>query len=97
MSGANWFQVLRYILMPLSKKALLTMWLIGFIFSLRETTITILVYPPGYETLPVYTLTQMANGDPKIIAALSLLMIAMILLPLLFIAILKKVQHDRTS
>jgi iron(III) transport system permease protein len=56
-----------------------------------------LVYPPGYETLPVYTLTQMANGDPKIIAALSLLMIAMILLPLLFIAILKKVQHARTS
>jgi iron(III) transport system permease protein len=97
MAGANWFQVLRYILMPLSKKALLTMWLIGFIFSLRETTITMLVYPPGYETLPVYTLTQMANGDPKIIAALSLLMIAMILLPLLFIAILKKVQHDRTS
>jgi len=97
MAGANWFQVLRYILMPLSKKALLSMWLIGLIFSLRETTITMLVYPPGYETLPVYTLTQMANGDPKIIAGLSLLMIAMTLLPLLFIGIIKKVKHDRTS
>jgi len=97
MAGANWFQILRYILMPLSKKALLTMWLIGLIFSLRETTITMLVYPPGYETLPVYTLTQMANGDPKIIAGLSLLMIAMTLLPLLLIGIIKKVKYDRTS
>jgi iron(III) transport system permease protein len=96
MAGANWFQILRYILMPLSKKAILTMWLIGFIFSLRETTITMLVYPPGYETLPVYTLTQMANGDPKIIAGLSLLMIAMTLLPLLLLGIIRKVIHDRT-
>ena len=97
MAGANWFQVLRYILMPLSKKALLTMWLIGLVFSLRETTITMLVYPPGYETLPVYTLTQMANGDPRIIAALSLFMISMTLLPLLLIGIIKKVQHDRIT
>ncbi len=97
MAGANWFQSLRYILIPLSKKALLTMWIIGLVFSLRETTITMLVYPPGYETLPVYTLTQMANGDPKIIAALSLFMIGMTLLPLLIIGIIKKVKHDPIS
>lgn len=95
MAGANWFQSLRYILIPLSKKALLTMWLIGLVFSLRETTITMLVYPPGYETLPVYTLTQMANGDPQIIAALSLFMIAMTLLPLLLMGIIKKVKYDQ--
>jgi iron(III) transport system permease protein len=94
MSGANWFQIFRYILLPLSTKTLLTLWLIGLLFSLRETTITMLVYPPGYETLPVYTLTQMANGDPKIIAGLSLFMIAMILLPLLLLGMIKKVRHD---
>jgi len=69
--------------------------MIGLIFSLRETTITMLVYPPGYETLPVYTMTQMANGDPKLIAALCLFMIAMVLLPL-GIAGVWRVRYDRT-
>ncbi len=36
MVGANWFQILRYILMPLSKKALLTMWLIGLSFPFAK-------------------------------------------------------------
>ena len=82
IAGANGWQLFRFILIPLSKKALFVAWMIGLIFSLRETTITMLVYPPGYETLPVYTMTQMANGDPKLIAALCLFMIAMVLLPL---------------
>ena len=82
IAGANGWQVFRLILIPLSKKALIVAWMIGLIFSLRETTITMLVYPPGLETLPVYTMTQMANGDPKIIAALCLFMIMMVLLPL---------------
>ncbi len=94
MAGANGFQILRFILLPLSKNAMLVAWLIGFIFSLRETTITMLVYPPGYETLPVYTLTQMANGEPKSIAALSVIMILMTLLPLLVLGRFTKVLHD---
>ncbi len=82
MAGATPFQTLRYILFPLSKRVLFIAWMIGFVFILRETTMTMLLYPPGYETLPVYTLTQMANGDPKTVAVLTLLMILVAVLPL---------------
>ncbi len=93
IAGGNGWQIFRLILMPLSKKALIVAWMIGLIFSLRETTITMLVYPPGLETLPVYTMTQMANGDPKIIATLCLFMIMMVLLPLGIFGVWK-VRYD---
>jgi len=93
IAGANGWQVFRYILVPLSRKVLFVAWMIGLLFSLRETTITMLVYPPGLETLPVYTMTQMANGDPKFIAALCLFMTAMVLLPIGVWGAVRKVRH----
>ena len=81
--GASWWQVLGMILVPLSRESLVGIWLIGFIFSLRETTITMLVYPAGSDTLPLYILTQMANGDPAVVASLCLMMVGAILLPLI--------------
>ena len=82
LTGATWSQIIWNITLPLSRKSLVLMWLIGFIFSLRETTMTMLVYPASNDTLPIYIFTQMANGDPKIIAALCLIMVGVVLLPL---------------
>ena len=81
MSGANWFDVLRYILLPQSKKTLMAVFAVSFIFTFRESTITMLVYPPGYETLPVYIVTQMANGKPEMIASLCAVMVLSIVVP----------------
>lgn len=86
ISGANWFEILRFILLPASKKILISIFIVGFVFSLRENTITMLVYPPGYETLPIYIVTQMANGKEEIVAALSVIMILVSLLPFLLFA-----------
>jgi len=82
LSGASWGQIIGMILIPLSYKSLVVMWLIGFIFALRETTITMLVYPAGSDTLPLYIFTQMANGEPAVVASLCLLMVGVILVPL---------------
>ncbi|BAF71916.1 ABC transporter permease [Sulfurovum sp. NBC37-1] len=81
ISGANWFAVLRYILLPQSKKTLIAVFAVSFIFCFRESTITMLVYPPGYETLPVYIVTQMANGKPETIASLSAIIVLSIVVP----------------
>jgi iron(III) transport system permease protein len=54
---------------------------VGYIFSLRDTGITLLVYPAGHETLPVRIFTLMANGSPELIAALCILLITATLLP----------------
>jgi len=80
--GASPAVVLWKIVRPLSHGTLGVMWLMGFIFTLRESTLTLLVYPAGEETLPLYILTQMANGKPALIAALSLIMVGVVLLPL---------------
>jgi len=73
--GANWRQRGIFILLPLLKETVVIAWLVAFIFALREDTLSMLLYPAGWETLPIYTATQMANGNPHIIAGLALIMI----------------------
>ena len=81
LSGASWLHTLRYILIPQSKNILVAVFIVSFIFSFRESTLTMLLYPAGHETLSVYIITQMANGRPEIIAALSLIMVLSIVVP----------------
>jgi iron(III) transport system permease protein len=82
LSGAGWFTTLRRIVAPLASRGLLAAWLISYIFSLRDVAISIVVYPPGYDTLPVRILTLMANGAPSLIAALCIILIAITIVPL---------------
>ena len=81
VAGAGWFRRMTFIVAPLARRGLLTCWLVGYIFSLRDTGITMLVYPAGHETLPIRIFTLMANGPPKLIAALCMIMITATLLP----------------
>jgi iron(III) transport system permease protein len=81
VSGAGWLRRMLWITVPLARRGLLAGWLVGYIFSLRDTGITMLVYPAGYETLPVRIFTLMANGSPQLVAALCLIMIGAALLP----------------
>jgi len=81
IAGAGWFRRMGLIVAPLARRGLLACWLVGYIFSLRDTGITMLVYPPGRETLPVRIFTLMANGRPPLIAALCVIMITATLLP----------------
>lgn len=80
--GARWLRRLGLIVAPLARRGLATAWLVAYIFCLRDVGITMMVYPPGHDTLPVRLFTLMANGAPDLIAALCVLMIAATLLPL---------------
>ncbi len=82
ITGAGWFRRMVYIVMPMARRGLLGGWMVGYIFSLRDTGITMLVYPAGHETLPVRIFTLMANGSAELIAALCMIMIAATLLPI---------------
>ena len=83
VSGAGWFRRLLRITAPLSRPGLLAAWLVAYIFCLRDTGITLLVYPPGHDTLPVRIFTLMANSPEGLIAALCVLMMAATFLPLI--------------
>ena len=82
VAGAGWFRRLFLIIVPLAKRGLVGAWLVGFIFCVRDTGITMIVNPPGHDTLPVRIFTLMANGAPGLIAALCVIMVCISLLPL---------------
>jgi iron(III) transport system permease protein len=90
LCGARWFTPLRHIVAPLAKRGLIGAWIIAYIFCLRDLGITLVVYPPGFDTLPVRILTLMANGAPSLISALCVILIAVTLLPLFVGALWQK-------
>lgn len=79
--GAGWLRRTAGIIAPLARRGLAAGWLVGYIFCLRDMGISMLVYPPGHDTLPVRIFTLMANGSQSLIAALCVLMLAATLLP----------------
>jgi len=81
VSGSSWLNTIRRIVLPLASRGLMASWAVGYVFCMRDMGITTLVYPPGYETLPVRIFTQMANGNPALIAALCIIMIVAVLAP----------------
>lgn len=82
MAGAGWFRRMSLILAPLAKRGIIASWLVSYIFCLKDTGISMIVYPPGHDTFPVRTFTLMANSPANFIAALCVIMIAVTLLPM---------------
>ncbi|MEO8007327.1 MAG: iron ABC transporter permease [Betaproteobacteria bacterium] len=82
MSGAPWFARILHVVVPAALPGVIAAWLIGFIFCLRDLGASMLVYPPGQDTLPVRIYTLMANGAPNLIAALCVIMVSVTLISL---------------
>ncbi len=80
--GAGWLRRVTLIVLPLAQRGLLGAWLVGYIFCLRDTGISMMVYPPGRDTFPVRIFTLMANGSSDFIAALCVIMVVATLVPL---------------
>ena len=90
LQGAGWYRRIFKILVPLVKRGMIATWLICFIFCLRDIGITMMVYPPAHDTLPVRTFTLMANSPDSVISALCVIMIMITLLPLCGLGLVKK-------
>ncbi len=80
-AGAGWLRRTALITAPLASRGILAGWLAAFIFCLRDLGITMMVYPAGHDTLPVRIFTLMANGDPRLVSALCVILLAAVLLP----------------
>lgn len=86
LTGARWPRCMTRIVAPLAAPGLAAAWLASFLLCLRDLGISMIVYPPGADTLPVRTFTLMANGAPPLVAALCVMMIAAALGPLVVLA-----------
>ena len=80
--GAGWLRRTAFIVIPLAKKGLMAGWLVAYIFCLRDTGISMMVYPPGSDPLTVRSFTLMANNPIELISALCVIMILAVLVPL---------------
>lgn len=80
--GATYLQRLARIQLPALKRFTAGAWLLVFVFCLRDIETTALLYPPGGEPLTVRLFTLEANGPPAVIAALSVVLAMITVLPL---------------
>ena len=88
MIGAPWLARVWYVVIPAALPGVAAAWAIAFVFCLRDLGASMLVYPPGQDTLPVRIFTLMAKGAPSLVSALCVLLVACTLAPLAVLGLL---------
>ncbi|MGH2472244.1 MAG: ABC transporter permease [Candidatus Limnocylindria bacterium] len=79
-AGARWWPTFRRILLPLLRPALVGAWIYVFIISLRELGSSVLLYSSQSVVLAVRIFDLRDSGNYTTIAALSIVMILMLVL-----------------
>ncbi len=90
LAKAGFVKRLAKIILPLSKQGIIAAWIIGFIFSLRELGTTLLVSPPGFQTLPHRIETLMHYGSIEMVSSLSIILLLIIFIPVIALMLAKK-------
>ena len=79
LSTPSWRRVMQCIVIPLLRHSLMTGFFIVFILSFGELGTTLLVIPPGMETIPIKIYNLMHYGAEQMVAALCLILVAIVL------------------
>lgn len=79
VSGANWLQSFRDIVIPLITPGLFAGWFLVFMPALRELTISSLLWSVGNETVGVMVFNLQESGNTTASAALAVLMMAVLI------------------
>jgi len=84
-SGASWGQVVRNIIAPLMMPALFAAWIYIFLVTVRELSVSLLLYSPGSEVISVVMWELWQNGAVGTLSAYALtISAAMALLAMIF-------------
>jgi 2-aminoethylphosphonate transport system permease protein len=81
--GARPFYLLRRVTLPLVAPYLIAAFSLSFALSMGELGATVMVYPPGWVTLPVGIFALTDRGEVFAGAALTMILVAVTLLVLL--------------
>lgn len=79
ISGATWFQTFRDIVLPLIAPGLFASWFLVFMPTLRELTISILLWSTKRETIGVMVFNLQESGNTVASAALAIIMMMVLL------------------
>jgi len=83
LQGIKPFSQVKNIILPLILPSILASFVIGFVFSIEELGMTIMLYPPGSEILPIKVFTLMANAPKELTASMTLIVFSITLFTLL--------------
>ncbi|WP_209125283.1 iron ABC transporter permease [Alkalihalobacillus sp. BA299] len=75
ISGASWLRNLKDIVLPLISPGIFAGWFLIFMPTLRELTISILLWSAGNETIAIAVFNLQESGDMTSASALSMIMI----------------------
>ena len=84
--GRSGWRALREVTLPLIRPGMAAGWILVFISSMKELAATLLLRPPGFDTLPVRIWIATTEADYTGAAAVSLVLIATTSVPLFLIA-----------
>ncbi len=90
LTKAGFFKRISEIEFPLAKQGVLAGFVVGFVLCLRELGATLLISPPGIQTLPCRIETLMHYGNAEMVSSLSIILILMILIPVVVLLLTKK-------
>jgi len=79
VSGADWLQTMRYVVVPLLAPAIVAAWLMLFVIFIRELGATILLYAQGTETISV-ALVVLSERSFGYVAALAVIQLMLLLI-----------------
>ena len=80
MSGATWLQTIRDIVFPMIRTGLIASWMLVFMPSLRELTISILLWSSGNETIGVSVFNLSEGGQTQYASAMGVVLIVIVFL-----------------
>lgn len=78
LSGAGFFSVLATIVIPLVRRHLLSAAFLVFVLAFGELGVTLLISPPGVETIPIKIYNLMHYGAEDMVAAMCVILISII-------------------
>lgn len=79
MAGASTLKVIGKIVLPLLTQYMFAVFFIVFVLSFTELGTTLLIIPPGRETIPIKIYNLMHYGADQLVAALCLILVGIIL------------------
>jgi iron(III) transport system permease protein len=88
--AASHGRVLLRVLAPLLRPTLFAVWVLVFISAMKELDATLLLRPPGFDTLPVRVYIHTVEAEYSKAAALSLVLIAFTALPWVIVTRLRE-------
>lgn len=97
MVGASWWRRMWEVTVPLTRPGMLAGWMLLFVIFVRELAVSIFLYAPGSEVLPVLVYNKYEEGQYTQLAAMAMLQIIFMTIVIIFVSRVFRVDVTRTS